>query len=151
MCLNIHPKFPKQYRAGYDILVWKKLHLCRKYDGTTTLISPHRMMAYTLGQRIDVGYLDRTPCFYGSKGFEVNYGLHAYVRQKDLSLFGNGNRNLYPAVIPKGALFYRGEWGDIVATSLIVYPIGWDKKVGAKTEGNWHKHTPVRHSTRPRP
>lgn len=108
MCLYVsyhrHPDY-KPRIAGYDMLVWKQGFILP--DGFMPRF--RRLTRYTLGKRASASMR--------RDYITVGAGLHAYIKRKsDLA-----ELVCLPAIIPKGARFYFGNNGDIVANQLTVY------------------------------
>lgn len=105
MCLTISSQHPWIYRAGYDILVYKRL-----IEGIYDWVSPYRGMPYILDTTHEVSKLR-------PRRGNVYEGLHAYIAATTPTNYG---QRVFRAIIPKGALFIVGGAGDVVSTQLRV-------------------------------
>jgi hypothetical protein len=110
MCLYIKSGHRKVYRAGYDILVFKRL--CSAGSG---LRSPYQRKWYKLGR-----LYKHKRAFKVCGGTQVYHGLHSYYRPPSCIRSWYG-KQLYPAIIPKGSLFIIGIYGEVVSNALLVH------------------------------
>lgn len=125
MCLNIDPDFHPSYSKGKaavadrPILVYK--HLISR-DGHSG-VSPYQYARWVFGEEKTVRkfeYSDSNSYYRNSTKTRVGCGLHAFFT-KDANRAPLDRANLYPAVIPVGARFWIGRYGEIVATAMTVY------------------------------
>lgn len=119
MCLNISRQY-HPFRAGgplpriasHDMLVYKALNSSISADYGLSPYTDHRWyFGVTEKATMDVvgdRYHD----------FEVEAGLHACVTEDRATCHAP---RVVPAIIPKGAKFYYGEYGEIVADTMTVY------------------------------
>jgi hypothetical protein len=98
---------PKARVANRDIKVFKQLDIESFHPDGMILTSPHR------GHRWYAGKLKKANMRVNSYG-EVHQGLHAYRKLGDCPSIR------FHAIIPKGAKYYIGNDGDIVANKMKV-------------------------------
>lgn len=103
----------KPKKATHDILVFKLL--------TPELKSPYKNFQYTLGKEFSAKIVKKMNPSWGEFAIVVNEGLHAWRTGERAQNLSCNSRKCYPAIIPKGALYYIGDNDDIVSNKLIVY------------------------------
>lgn len=115
MCLYTTQLKPKV--AKKDIYVFKVLRKARIH-----FYSPCRDSLYLLGhmKKSALG----SPLLYYGNDYRILEGLYAYTRfNTALGLtYCHNNRYVFIAKIPKGSLYYKGYYDEIVANALIVLP-----------------------------
>ena len=120
MCLFIHPKYSHKYEALRDIKVYKYLAVneCGDY------LSPYMKTPWRKGTKRcvpDIG----VGVDYSNYGYcSVERGLHAFFTlAKGIGLPRLIENDIVRVemIIPKGALFFIGDRGDIVSTQLAWY------------------------------
>lgn len=125
--------------AGYDMLVWKVLRT-PTYKNDTIGASPYRGQSWTAGKpktaRVNPHKRDH----------KVDAGLHAFITVNSAKgrirrVFSGRGCKVFPAIIPKGSVFYYGTRNDIVATELVVYATEADALQGRSLQAaNINKH-----------
>ena len=59
---------------------------------------------------------------YGKIMFVVENGVHSWGKEKEATLFDKiYNHTPFKAIIPKGAMFYVGQNGDLVSNRLLIF------------------------------
>ena len=117
MCLYIdttyHPTLnPKT--AKFPILVYKSLEYSDNHMG---YISPYMRLEYEFGVKYS-SYL-----IVDDENDSVEDGLHACTTRESAEnhCYRSNYGDIFPAIIPVGAMFFIGEKNEIVSTELIVY------------------------------
>ena len=117
MCLYVDERYhttlePKT--AMFPILVYKALEYSDYYMG---YISPYMEIEYEFGE------LNTSHLIFDDENDSVEDGLHACTTKESAEnhcyRFSYGD--IFPAIIPVGAMFFIGENNEIVSTELIVY------------------------------
>ena len=129
MCLNVNMKihhevenngfnFPKPFIADKNIVVYKELE--KNSDG---YITPYRnfpvefniMGIAKLKSDVEDDVFPFKGNWYSLIEFSVDNGIHSYRQQLYPS------NNFHYAIIPKGAKYLVGCFGDIVSEKLIIF------------------------------
>ena len=117
MCLRIdlhsHPNLQPRI-AKDDIVVFKVLD--HKKDGWKTPYRDKRVF-FIFGEARLRAKLNVSNNEYVDEG--IHSCLHASTATSVWSDCDNGN--VFTAIIPKGAEYFVGRWGDIVSNKLIIY------------------------------
>ena len=129
MCLSVDPlyhkatksKQPQPRIAQRDIVVWKVLESPSYHERVkhkSALVSPYQRTPYKLGERMNKNIKVR-----GNRTFKyyVYEGLHSYRTRIGCYNIASTEKDIYPAIIPRGSKVFFGLSGKVVSSSLIVY------------------------------
>lgn len=110
MCLNLKTPPIKAKVAKKNIPVWKVLEYHSYYDyikgryviNKNRLCSPYRGTTYELG-------VVKTSVLAKQATYRVERGLHSFAKRRNPRDL-DGRKACFPAIIPKGALYYVGTY-----------------------------------------
>lgn len=102
--------------AQHDLMVWKKLR--KKSVFSWKWFAPYMGTRWHFGVEKQVDVADELP-FRDYTPF-VHEGLHAYY-DGGYESCRDGHNKLFPAIIPKGSLFWIGSHREVVSNRLTVY------------------------------
>lgn len=117
MCLYVDERYhttlePKT--AKFPILVYKSLEYSDYHMG---YISPYMGIEYEFGVKYSSNLI------VDDENDSVEDGLHACTTRESAEnhCYRSNYGDIFPAIIPVGAMFFIGEKNEIVSTELIVY------------------------------